>query len=81
MGSSDQPSPMNEIQRLLQTIKRSTQRYQQAGDPAALDEAVVTSERILNYPDILRAEPSLMVVARNNAGGLYLQRYWVRGEE
>lgn len=72
MGSSDQPSPIIEMQKLLQMIERSLQRYQLTGDFAALDDAILAWERILSFLDLLEAEPSLMAAAKNDAGSSYL---------
>jgi CHAT domain-containing protein len=72
---------MSDIQKLLQIIERSAQRYQLTGDPAPLDDAIDAWEHILSLLDLPSADQSTISAAWNDAGSSYLQRYRARREE
>ncbi len=55
------------------------QRYRSTGDQRALDDAVAAWERILNHPHFLQAGERFQLATLNNAGGVFLRRYWARG--
>ena len=63
-----------------QRANDAEERYQSGSDPAHLQEAITTWELILNDPELPNAPEHLQVEAFNNAGGVYLRRYWDNGK-
>lgn len=71
---------LSKFQDDLNLIEKSVQSYNRTSNPAALDEAVAAWERILNHPDLSRADQSLLFAAMNEAGNVPLQRYLAWGK-
>jgi tetratricopeptide (TPR) repeat protein len=69
-----------EFQADLRRAQEGVARYGQTGDPAALNQAIAAWERILNHPAFPRADERFRLAAWNDAGGVYLRRYWRWGE-
>jgi CHAT domain-containing protein/tetratricopeptide (TPR) repeat protein len=63
----------------LNRAQGAAQRYLNTSDRFALDEAAAAWERILNHPAFDIAAEQFQLAARNNAGGVFLQCYWVHG--
>ena len=55
------------------------QRYQATGDRAALDEAAAAWERVLGHPEFRAADERFQLTCLNDAGGVFLRRYWAGG--
>ncbi|RMF27571.1 MAG: hypothetical protein D6759_17425, partial [Chloroflexi bacterium] len=55
------------------------QHYLRTGDPTALDRAAAAWNRILDHPAFPQTEEPFRLAAMNNAGGVFLRRYWARG--
>ena len=69
-----------ELNPLLQRAQSAESRYHQTGDQAALNAAVEAWEEIWAHPAFAAASPGFQLVARNNGAGLFLRRYWARGD-
>ncbi len=55
------------------------QHYLRTGDPAALDRAATAWNRILDHPAFPQAHERFRLAAMNDAGRVFLRRYWARG--
>jgi tetratricopeptide (TPR) repeat protein len=75
-GGTPVPAP---FQKDLQQAQEAEARYLRSGDRAALDEAAAAWERILGHPDFPMADERFQLAALNDAGGIFLRRYWARG--
>jgi len=63
----------------LQEAEQALQAYQR-GDRRGLDRSVAAWERILNHPAFNDTPQSFQLAIWNDAGGIYLRRYWNRGQ-
>jgi hypothetical protein len=64
-----------EFQADLRRAREGVARYRQTSDLAALNEAIVAWERILNHPAFSQTDERFRLVAWNDAGVTYLLRY------
>ncbi len=71
------PPPFRED---LRRIQEAMHRYLQTGAEDALDVVLSAWERILRHPAFLEADLRFRLAAWNDAGGVYLRRYWRRGD-
>ena len=63
----------------LQQAKEAEQRYRRTGDRAALDAAAAAWQRVLDDPAFARSQERFQLAAMNDAGVIFLQRYWSVG--
>ena len=56
------------------------QRYLQTGQAVALDSAVAAQERILEHPSLAQVPERTRLVIMNDAGSVFLRRYWRSGQ-
>jgi CHAT domain-containing protein len=63
----------------LQQAKEAEQRYRRTGDRAALDAAAAAWQRVLDDSAFARSQERFQLAAMNDAGGIFLQRYWSAG--
>ncbi len=64
----------------LQVAQTQEQRYLKNGDRAALDRAVAAWQIILGHPQFDRADVRFRLAVWNDAGGIFLRRYWAGGK-
>jgi tetratricopeptide (TPR) repeat protein len=63
----------------LRAAQEGEQRYRRTGDLAALDTAAAAWARILDAPGFTTADTRFRLAVLNNAGGVFLLRYWASG--
>ena len=64
----------------LQQAKEAEQRYLRTGDRSALSTAASGWERILRHPSFPACDRRFQLAAMNDAGGVFLRRYWSVGQ-
>ncbi|MCR4439309.1 MAG: CpXC domain-containing protein [bacterium] len=69
-----------EFRQDIQRANENEQCYLQTGDLAALNQAAAAWERILDHPAFGAAPERFRLTAWNNAGGVFLRRYWRTGQ-
>jgi tetratricopeptide (TPR) repeat protein len=62
-----------------QQAESSERRYLATGDRSALDAAAAAWERILGSSSFTSASEQFQLAAMNDAGGVFLRRYWSGG--
>ncbi len=78
-GGQGGPDVPPEYRDDLQRANTAEQRYRATGDRAALDEAAAAWQRILTHPGFPAAPERFQLAALNDAGGVFLRRYWAGG--
>ncbi|MBN1149042.1 MAG: CHAT domain-containing protein [Anaerolineales bacterium] len=73
-GPSIPPEFSNDLDQAMQALQQH-----QRGDRAALDKAVTAWQRILDHPAFAAAPERFQLAALNDAGGVFLRRYWAQG--
>jgi len=63
----------------LRQAQEAEQRYRRTNNQTALDAAAAAWEHILGHPAFPAADARFQLAAMNNAGGVFLRRYWSRG--
>ena len=65
---------------LLQQAQAGEQHYLQTNDLAALDVSVAAWQQLWTHPDFAGAPAAFRLVALNDGAGVFLRRYWARGD-
>ena len=78
-AGSQRTTISSEFQADLRRAVEAEVRYHEKSDLVALDEAAAAWERILQHPDFAALEASFRLAVLNDAGGVYLRRYWAIG--
>ncbi|HNU06073.1 MAG TPA: tetratricopeptide repeat protein, partial [Anaerolineae bacterium] len=76
MGGMDVPP---QFRADLQQAQEAEQHYRRTGDRSALDAAAAAWERILGHSTFPSSDERFQLAAMNNAGGVFLRRYWATG--
>ncbi|MBX3000891.1 MAG: tetratricopeptide repeat protein, partial [Caldilineaceae bacterium] len=76
--ADDGPSVPPQFADDLRAAEEGEARYRRSGDVAGLDAAVAAWQRILDHPTFAAADPRFRLAAWNDAGGIFLRRYWAR---
>jgi CHAT domain-containing protein len=63
----------------LQQAQEGERRYRATGDRVALDAAAAAWERVLGHPAFVNADQAFRLAVMNDAGGVFLRRYWAQG--
>jgi CHAT domain-containing protein len=64
----------------IQQAQQAEQRYRQTGERNWLDQAVNAWRRIFEHPSFGQAPERFRLAVFNNAGGVFLRRYWRNGD-
>ena len=79
VAAGDGPSVPPEFADDLRRAQDGEQRYLRSGDLAALDAAAAAWTRILDAPGFATVDARFRLAALNDAGGVFLRRYWAHG--
>ena len=79
IGESGSPQVPPEFARDLQQVQEAGQQYLRSGDLTALDAAAAAWVRILDAPAFAAADHRFQLAVMNDAGGVFLRRFWARG--
>ena len=64
----------------LQAAQEGEQHYVRYGDAAGLEQAAAAWQRILDAPSFARSDERFQLAMLNNAGAVFLRRYWRQGQ-
>ncbi len=79
MGAGSGPNVPPEFADDLRQAQEAEERYLRTGDRSALDAAAAAWERILRHPAFPGSDERFQLAAMNDAGGVFLRRYWAAG--
>jgi CHAT domain-containing protein/tetratricopeptide (TPR) repeat protein len=78
---TENSSILSEYREYLYQVKESEQRYLRDGRSEDLDSAVQAWERVMAHPEFESAPVDFRMSAMQDAGGVYLTRYWLKERE
>ncbi|MCB9128975.1 MAG: CHAT domain-containing protein [Ardenticatenales bacterium] len=64
----------------LQAAQEGEQHYVRRGEAAGLEEAAQAWQRIVESPRFAESDERFQLAVMNNAGGIFLRRYWRGGQ-